>query len=157
MLLLACSSISSRVKIPAMKFAVLRSIGHNIANSLASRMGELIGVYEMDDIFDAAARSPEGYVEVDFIAGTATDGQISASLSHVIRLYAEALDRLCESQGVPTSAFRQLTARYSRDRWTVWFAVTVVDRNGRRATDDYRGVPGARPKVLDHLGRIRRR
>lgn len=140
-----------------MKFAVLKSIGHNIANSLASRIGLLIGVYEMDDIFEAAACSPEGYVEVDFLAGTATGGQISPSLAQAIRLYAEALDRLCASQSVPLSAFRQLIARYSRDRLTRRFAVIVEDRNGRRSTDEYRGVPGARPKLLDDLGRIRRK
>jgi hypothetical protein len=43
-----------------MKFGELKSIGHNIADSLASGIGLMIGVYEMD-IFGEAANSHEGY------------------------------------------------------------------------------------------------
>jgi hypothetical protein len=49
-----------------MKFGELTSIGHNIAHSLASGIGLMIGMYEMD-VFGEAANSPEGYFLVDFI------------------------------------------------------------------------------------------
>jgi hypothetical protein len=47
-----------------MKFGTLKSIGHNIAESLASGIGMMIGVYEMD-VFGEAAAAPQGYIEVD--------------------------------------------------------------------------------------------
>ncbi len=51
-----------------MKHAVLTSVAHNIADSLASGIGLMIGVYEMD-IFGEAAHSSEGFIEVDFLTG----------------------------------------------------------------------------------------
>ncbi len=52
-----------------MKFDELRSIGHNIADSLASGTGLLIGIYGTD-IFGEASRSPERFITVDFLTGT---------------------------------------------------------------------------------------
>jgi len=50
------------------KHSVLTSIGHNFADSLASGIGLMIGVYAMD-VFGEAACSPEGFIEVDFLTG----------------------------------------------------------------------------------------
>jgi hypothetical protein len=47
-----------------MKFDELRSIAHNIADSLASGNGFLIGVYDMH-LFGEASQSPEGFMTVD--------------------------------------------------------------------------------------------
>ena len=95
-----------------MKFGILKSIGHNIAESLASGIGLLIGVYEMD-IFGEAAAAPEGFMEVDFLTGEASGGRPSCDLAQSLKLYAEALPGLCERHGADISEFRQLTARYS--------------------------------------------
>ncbi|MGV2068410.1 hypothetical protein [Agrobacterium sp. 22-226-1] len=137
-----------------MKFGELKSIGHNIADSLASGIGLMIGVYDMD-VFAEAAQSTEGYISVDFIAGTSSGVQPSASLAKAISLYAQALDELCQRHGVSAGAFRELTARYSRDVHGSRFVVTVADRNGRRSTDEYLGTPGIRVMECDKLGRIR--
>lgn len=42
-----------------MKFGKLKSLGHNLADSMASGMGFLIGVYHMD-VFAEATASEEG-------------------------------------------------------------------------------------------------
>lgn len=139
-----------------MKHDVLTSIGHNIADSLASGVGLLIGVYQMD-VFGEAAKSPEGFIEVDFLTGSTSGARPSPSLARAIRLYAEALPSLCERQGAAVSDFEQLVARYiSRGPNDYQFTVEVVDRFGKRSRDHYAGLPGARPKTLDALGRLRR-
>lgn len=137
-----------------MKFSELKSIGHNIADSLASGIGLMVGVYEMD-VFGEAAKSPERYILVDFIAGTATGGQPSPSLAKAISLYAEALGDLCQRHGVAPEAFRELTARYEVNSRGRRFVVTIQDQSGRRSTDEYRGSPGKRIVVRDKLGRVR--
>lgn len=138
-----------------MKHTVLTSVGHNIADSLASGIGLLIGVYEMD-VFGEAARGAERFIEVDFLTGASSGVRPSASLARAIRLYAEALPALCERHGAAVSDFARLVARYSTEGPIGrCFAVEVIDRSGKRSLDRYTGLPGARPKKLDRLGRVR--
>jgi hypothetical protein len=139
-----------------MKFGELTSIAHNIADSFACGNGFLIGLYYMD-VFDEATKSPEGYILVDFIAGTSSGAQPSASLAKGIALYAQALDELCQKHGATADAFRELTVRYSLDVRGRRFVVTVEDRNGRRSTDEYLGWAGKRPMEVDDRGRVRRK
>lgn len=73
-----------------MKFGTLKSIGHNIADSLASGIGMMIGVYQMD-VFGEAASGPEGYIEVDFLTGQASGAPLSPELARALGLYAKAL------------------------------------------------------------------
>jgi hypothetical protein len=136
------------------KFSELKAIGHNIADSLASGIGLMIGVYEMD-VFGEAAKSPERYILVDFVAGTSTGGQPSAHLANAISLYARALVELCRRHKVEVGSFRELTARYTVDSRGKRFVVTVQDQSGRSSTDEYRGTPGKRIVIRDKLGRIR--
>ena len=137
-----------------MKFGTLKSIGHNIADSLASGIGLMIGVYEMD-VFGEAAATPEGFIDVDFFKGEASGGHASAELQRALKLYADALPDLCKRQGVEVSEFQHLSARFSGRAKFERFTVTVEDKRGRRSADEYVGRPGKRPKVLDHLGRVR--
>ena len=137
-----------------MKFGTLKSVGHNIADSLASGIGLMIGVYEMD-VFREAAATPEGFIEVDFLTGEASGGEPSAELKRALRLYADALPDLCKRQGVEISDFRHLSARFSGGQMFKRFSVKVEDKGGRQSVDEYVGLPGKRPKVLDHLGRVR--
>ena len=137
-----------------MKHDDLRSIAHNIADSLASGIGLLIGHYAMD-IFGEAAKSKEGFVTVDFLNGTTEGGTLSASLAKAIKLYSEALPNLCEKQHSSLEYFKSLTARYSSDALDRRVVVTVEDKNGRCSTDEYTGIPLKHIKTLDGLGRIR--
>jgi hypothetical protein len=138
-----------------MKHNVLRSIAHNIADSLASGVGLMIGHYELD-VFGEAARSPEGALTVDFLAGRCVEGVASASLARAIGLYRTALLDLCGKHRTTVSAFRVLTARYSSDPYGSRFVVTIEDQRGRRSVDAYVGTPGRRVMARDGLGRPRR-
>jgi hypothetical protein len=138
-----------------MKHGELRAIAHNIADSLASGICLMIGVYDLH-VFDEAAATPEGFIVVDFLRGT-TSAEVSERLADAVRRYKDALPGLCERHGVPTSAFRELVARYEpRHHLDVRFVVSIEDQAGRRSTDEYVGIPGARPMVMDALGRRRR-
>jgi hypothetical protein len=139
-----------------MKFGQLRSIAHNIADSLASGIGLLIGVYEMD-IFGEARRSPQRCIVVDFLSGKPIVGNASPYLTRAIVLYRGALFNLCKKHGSSPAEFHELTVRYSTDFIGPRFSVTVENRQGRRSVDEYVGVPGRRIRTLDHLGRVRRR
>ena len=130
-----------------MKFGELKSIGHNIADSLGSGICLLVGYYEID-IFAEAAGLPAGYIEVDFLTGTSSGSPTSPTLTKVIKLYQDALDRLCASHGANASAFAALTARFATDsRYGSHFTFTVEDQRGRRSIDEYLGTPGRKLKV----------
>lgn len=98
-----------------------------------------------------------GSIEVDFLTGRTSGGQPSSFLVCAVQSYADALPALCERHGVAASSFRLLTARFTGQPSSERFVVTVEDQKGRRSVDEYAGRDGARPKVLDRLGRIRRK
>ena len=135
-----------------MRFNELRSIAHNIADSFASGYSCLTGMYDLN-VFGEAASSPERFIEVDFLTGTVTGGPISPTLIEAVRRLREALPGFCEKHGIAVTAFHQLRARYSGSFHI--FVVTTEDARGYLASDTYVGLPGARPRMLDHLGRIR--
>ena len=131
-----------------MKFGKLKSVGHNIADSLASGVGLMIGVYEMD-IFGEALAAPEGFIDVNFLTGETSGGKVSANLQSAVKLYADALPDLCKRHGVDVSDLRQLTVRYSGRRpHFERYDVTIVDQSGRTSTDEYLGLPGKCPRGL---------
>jgi hypothetical protein len=137
-----------------MKHDKLRSIAHNIADSFASGIGLLVGVYEMD-AFEEARNSEEGFITVDFLNGRIQGGCPSASLAKAVALYRDALPDLCERQGASISNFRALTARFSVSAYGKRVQVIVEDENGRSSTDEYVGIPLKRVRILDSLGRVR--
>ncbi len=137
-----------------MKFDELRSIGHNIADSVASGVGLLIGYHEMD-IFAEIRASADGYMTVDFLTGQIEGGTPSPSLAHGISLYRHALADLCVKHDATPGEFQELTARYAMDRIGRRIQVTVADQHGHRAVDDYVGMPARRIKIRDALGRVR--
>lgn len=139
-----------------MKHDVLRSVAHNIAASLASGIGLLIGVYDFN-VFEDVRRSAAGHITVDFLTGTTSGGRPSQKLAKAIQLYRDALPNFCQKHGVIASDFVLLTARYWVTATAVRFSVTLADRLGRSTCTDYEGYGGARLRVLDGEGRIRPR
>lgn len=137
-----------------MKIGTLQSIAHNIADSLGSGIGLMIGVYEMN-IFLEAGRSRSGYLLVDFLNGRTWGGVPSRSLARAIKLYRDALPQLCVKHGASREDFRELTARYSVTARESLIVVTVRDSRGRRRVREYVGSPARRVRFLDRLGRIR--
>jgi hypothetical protein len=137
-----------------MKHAQLRSVAHNIADSLACGMGFMIGVHQTD-VFGEAAASAGGALTVDFLAGTVVEGDASADLRQAVARYRDALADLCARHGGSLEDLRALKVRY----WSVptgrRFAVTVEDSSGRGSTTEYEDLAGKRLKVIDGLGRLR--
>jgi hypothetical protein len=139
-----------------MKIGTLRAIAHNIADSLGSGIGMLIGVYDMD-VFGEARKNFQKSIRVDFLAGKVTRGVVSASLAAAIEKYRRALPALCAKHGASMADFKTLSARYSIDRLERRILVTVRHRDGRCYVDEYVGTPARHIKVTDHLGRVRTR
>lgn len=138
------------------KFAVLRSIGHNLADSLGSGVSLLVGAYEGYDIYAEAAAAPDGSVEIDFLAGRATNVSVSPVLAEVLARFVLELPEFCARHGARPDDFAGLAARFSGTPANPKVTVTVTNRAGRRASDHYVGSPARRPKTLDPLGRVRR-
>ncbi|MEO7756071.1 MAG: hypothetical protein ABIS07_05800 [Dokdonella sp.] len=135
------------------KIGELKSLGHNIADSLASGIGLLIGVYDMD-IFGEAAASTPGFIEVDFLCAKTSGSVISPSLQRAINLYCAALPALSAKQGIDVSLIRTLTARFGTDSVCgAHFRVIVEDVAGRRSVDQYIGSPGRRFRAETAQGR----
>lgn len=135
-----------------MKLGVLRSIAHNIADSVGCGMGLMIGLHTFD-IYGEAAVAPEGYIEVDFLTGDILLGQHSHNLAQAIKRYAEVLPALCERSGVKVENFKSLVVRfYGKGVWS-GFTVLIEDQSGRSSVDDFWGSPARKLKALDRLGR----
>ncbi len=127
-----------------MKLGILRSVGHNMADSLASGIGLMVGVYSVN-VFGEAACDAAGYIEVDFLQASTAGSPASESLREAIRLYRLALVDLCVRQGVEVTEFRKLVVRYGTDRvYGPHFTVTIEGAQGRHAVDRYVGIPGKR-------------
>lgn len=137
-----------------MKHAEQRAIGHNVAGSLGSGMGLMIGHYEMD-VYGEAHRSPGGAITVDFLAGTVIEGEPSVSLTSSVALYREAFASRCSKAGGSVADFAEAEARFWSDALSRSFTVTVMGQDGRRSTTEYVGTPGQRVKVRDALRRLR--
>jgi RimJ/RimL family protein N-acetyltransferase len=137
-----------------MKIGTLRAIAHNIADSLGSGVGMLIGIYGMN-VFGEAKKSPGGAICVDFLMGKATRGKVSPSLATAISRYRFALPTLCAKHGASIEDFKALTALYSSDTFNRRIVVKVRDRVGRCYVDEYIGTPARHVKVTDSLGRVR--
>jgi hypothetical protein len=131
-----------------MNLGKLKSLGHNIADSFASGIGLLIGVYEMN-VFAEAENAKEGYINVDFLNATATGSVTSASLNRAIKLYRDVLPSLCAKHGVNLTEIKTLEARFGTDQaYGPHYTVTVESVDGKRSTDQYVGVPG---RKLRHI------
>ncbi len=127
-----------------MKFANLKSLGHNIADSLASGVGLMIGVYTMD-VFGEATSSKNGFIVIDVLQGRCVAGEASRGLEQAVALYRDALPSMCEKHGLALTDIAALQARYGVDAaYGPHFSVTVADSSNRRSTDRYLGRPGRR-------------
>ncbi len=134
-----------------MKFGVLKSIGHNIADSLSSGNGFLIGGFFACP-YQEIQRSSGESITVDFLSGRVAEGQPSAAFTKAVSLYSQtALSELCKKQGVERTAFSCLEVRFGIDFKTNpmgdrYAVVIVEDMKGRRSEELYVGTPFAKPR-----------
>ena len=127
-----------------MKIGELTSFAHNVADSLASGICFMVGVYSVD-VFGEAAASPQGHIVVDFLSGSTSGSPASSELRHAIQRYSELLPELARKHGIEASEIRVLSARFGTDPVAGHhFAVTVETSDGRKSVDQYAGIPGRR-------------
>jgi len=102
----------------------------------------MIGVYQID-VFGEAKTAACGYIEVDFLRGTTAGGSVSRTLAGAVELYSKVLPDLCSKQGVDIKEVKALAARFAVDPvYGPHFTVTVENNVGKKAEDQYVGVPG---------------
>jgi hypothetical protein len=127
-----------------MKLGELKSLGHNVADSLASGIGMMIGVYDLN-VFGEAHAEDEGFIVVDFLAGEVKNSKVSDSLRRAVRLYRQELPSLCGRHRIDIARISTLQARFGTDKvYGPHFTVTVRNDEGRESTDRYVGSPGKR-------------
>ena len=136
------------------KHAVLRSIAHNLADSISSGCCLLISDHDIG-VYDEAKQTEEKCITVDLLQGTVLEHGASIKLTSQIRQCSVALEGLARSQGASCREFTEITVRFWTNELTNRFSVSVRDRDGRRTTTEFTGRPGKRVRVLDALGRPR--
>ena len=127
-----------------MKLGELKSLGHNLADSFASGIGLLVGVYEMN-VFAEAAASDSGFIEVNFLDARTAGSAISETLQGAVNSYCNALPELSKKHSIDPSQIKTLIARFGTDSvYGPHFTVIVESIDGRSSTDRYIGFPGKR-------------
>ncbi|MDX8531437.1 hypothetical protein RFM41_03640 [Mesorhizobium sp. VK25A] len=134
----------------------LCAIAHNFADSMASGLSFVVGFYSTD-VFEEAATSPGGVIEIDFLQGTIVRGRPSDGLKSAAAIFGQAFPDFCKKNGAEVTDFRSFLAAFHVKGGRPGAVLTVVDRGGRRSLTEYDGVPLKRLRVLDALGRIRRK
>ncbi len=128
----------------AMRIGELTSFAHNVADSLASGICFMAGVYPTD-IYGEAASSPEGHIVVDFKKGSTSGSPASPGLQRAVQRFCELLPELAKEHGLDASEINVLMARFGTDPVAGrHFSVTVEAIDGRRSVDQYVGSPGRR-------------
>lgn len=126
------------------KLGNLKSLGHNISDSVASGIGLMVGTYEMNVFAEAASAAP-GHIDVNFLNGEVSGTPASASLRLAIRHYQAALPDLAAKHGIAAQEIATLSTRFGTDpAYGPHFTVTVASHDGRQSTDRYVGTPGRR-------------
>jgi hypothetical protein len=126
------------------KFGNLKSLGHNIADSVACGMGFPVGIFIMNVFAEAESEAP-GYIEIDFLSASTNGAPASSSLKKAIELYRQALPDLASKHGIEVKDIKTLSVRFGTDPvYGPNFTVTVESMGGRSSTDRYVGIPGKR-------------
>src|ERR1700690_4226668 len=123
-----------------MKHDQLCAIGHNLADSMASGLGLVIGYHPMD-VFGEAASSQGGVIEVDFLNGRIARGKASDSLKAAVARFAEVLPRFCRDNGAEVTDFEALSAAFDATALGPRVILSVTDRNRHHTTTEYEGIP----------------
>ena len=127
-----------------MRIGELTSFAHNVADSLASGICFMAGIYSVD-IHGEAAASEGGYINVDFLTGSTSGGRASKDLQHAVARFSELLPDLAKRHGIEASEIAVFSVRFGTDKVAgPHFLVTVETSDGRRSVDQYAGIPGKR-------------
>ncbi len=139
-----------------MKHGKLRSIAHNLADSLAGYVSLITGVYDLD-LYKDAGQSPNGELVIDFLNNKIISGNPSPNLIKAVSRLQPEFNRLCESEKVSRINFRNAKAHFYANEIRCGFTIIVEDNNGKITETDYSGIPAQRVFQLDSQGRRRRK
>jgi hypothetical protein len=116
------------------EFGELKSVGHNIADSLASGIGMMIGVYEWMSL---EKRKPARKDSSRWISSRVRP-RLESPVAPWRKRYGSTHWRFRVSASpVNASDFRELKARFSGTGFSRRFVVTVEDQSGRKSEDEY--------------------
>lgn len=131
-----------------MKIGVLKSIAHNMADSLACGLGFVIGYYRTR-IFEEASAAYPGHITVDFLSGETAGCIPSESLKGAIELYVAEFPTFCEKHKVRAENFAEFKVRYGTDVvYGCHYTVELRDKKGRFVRETYIGLPGKKHPVF---------
>ncbi len=126
-----------------MKHGALTAIAHNIADSMGSGLGFMIGVWHMA-IYTEAAKSPDKHITVDLLTGAITGGPASDNLYKAITEYCDVFPKFCAQHGAASSDFSKCELRFSKDHMGRHLQITVRDLRGKESVTEFRGDPPKR-------------
>ncbi|MGH1413260.1 MAG: hypothetical protein ACRBB0_07185 [Pelagimonas sp.] len=130
-----------------MKHSKLHSVAHNYADSLAGGLSFVVPNHVLHThVFAEAAASPSKCVTISFLTGHTTDAYSEGELENVAPLFKNAFPAFCDKHGVDVLDYVICDVRFSAIPTGNQYSVTVEERNGRRSTRDYVGVPPKRLK-----------
>lgn len=132
-----------------MKFDVLCSVAHNLADSLGSGASLLFNFWD-NHVYRDALQSPGREMEIDLLDGKVVTGNSSNALQLVVSHSPRVLASLCDAQGVDPAAFRKLAARFVVTDYGRQFTVTVEDQRGRSRSTSYDGSSGKKLQPGKH-------
>lgn len=125
-----------------MRFGTLRSIAHNLGDSISTGLGLPIGL-DGYDIFEEAKNSSEGFLEIDFIAGAICGAMPSTVLSDALLQYTRWLHELAAIHGATLDDFSRLTLRFADSKpYGRHFVATIANQRGRSDGTVYDGAGG---------------
>ncbi|MGA0615863.1 hypothetical protein [Paracoccus sp. KR1-242] len=138
-----------------MKHGQLRSVAHNLADSLASGVSLITGFCDLH-VYEDAMRSEGGVLTIDLLNGQVITGTPSPDLAAAVLRIPEEFDRLSRGKCLSRGECRSALAHFHANQVMHGFTLVVEDSSGRVTETDFQGVPARRVSELDHLGRVRR-
>ena len=139
-----------------MKHNKLHSVAHNFTDSLAGGLSFVVPHHVLlTHVYAEAAVTQEGFIIADFLTGNVEGASSGGEMEHALPLFRNAFPEFCEKHDVEISDYTAFFVRFIAGKGGNRYVVTVQDRNGRRSSREYHGVPGKRSETLDELGRRR--
>ncbi len=144
-----------------MKHDTLHGVAHNFADSIASGQSFVVPYHVIQtDVYAEAAENENDCLVVNILTAQAHGARSGGGVEAALPLLKSAFPAFCEKHGIRHSDYADFLIRFTRSaravgRGSSTYIITIQDRNGKRTSREYIGVPGKRSKVTDELGRPR--
>ena len=140
-----------------MKKSHLRSVVHNLTDSLSSECSTFLG-YAYSGLWEHIDRLPAQRLEVDLLTGVSTP-PVSTELQQHLKNFAHEVPKFLRGQHCDLSELSALRVEFRRSLMALPSrkeAIISIERtDGSKIVDRYVGDPLKRPQYLDIQGRRR--